>query len=272
MFCRRRPLRRPLACRDSCLPLPYPGFSSTYLPCVTTARREKPRQARVPRGYHTDDAIPARQAGMSVVRTRRPVGRPGGRWSSACTPGTRCVPGWSLTTVAALGGNRVFPVPGRDGAAGGNRDCPPPFWLTSLLLSRRAGAPLGSEDGHDGGVDPRAVVAEGLAEQALGAEAGLLVGAAGARVERVDLKRYAVQAQVLEAVADDQPGGLRAEAAVAPPRPDEDAEVAALVARVPLVEHRLADARARRLVGDRKVEAVGLVVAGEVPVTEGLFL
>jgi hypothetical protein len=92
-----------------------------------------------------------------------------------------------------------------------------------LLLSRGGlGGPFGGEDGHDGRVDAGAVVAEGLAEHALGAEAGLLVGAAGARVERVDLKRYPVQAQALEAVADDQPGGLGAETAVASTRRDED--------------------------------------------------
>jgi hypothetical protein len=88
-----------------------------------------------------------------------------------------------------------------------------------LLLSQPDGRwPFGGEDGHDGGVDAGAVVAEGLAEHALGAEAGLLVGAAGARVERVDLKRYPVQARALEAVADDQPGGLGAKAAVAATR------------------------------------------------------
>src|ERR1700691_4737981 len=120
-----------------------------------------------------------------------------------------------------------------------------------------AGGPFGGQDGHDRRVDPLAVVAEGLAQDALDAEADLLVGAAGARVERVDLKRDPVQAQVLEAVADDQPGRLRAEAPVAAIRADEDPEVAALVAGVPLVQDRLADALTGRLVGDSQVEAVG---------------
>ena len=50
------------------------------------------------------------------------------------------------------------------------------------------GVPFGGEDGHEGGVVPLAVVAKGLARHALGAEADLLVGAAGARVEGVDLE------------------------------------------------------------------------------------
>src|ERR1700733_5884649 len=102
--------------------------------------------------------------------------------------------------------------------------------------------PFGGEDGHHGGVDPLVAVAERFAEHSLDAEAGLLVGPAGARVEGVDLERDAVQAEVLEAVADDQPGRLGAEAAVAAARADQDAEVAALVAGIPLAEHGLADA------------------------------
>jgi hypothetical protein len=76
-------------------------------------------------------------------------------------------------------------------------------------------------------------VAERLAQDALGAEARLLVGAAGERVEGVDLQGDPVQAEPLEAVADDLPGRLGAEAAVLAGRADQDAEVAALAAREP---------------------------------------
>src|ERR1700733_6455943 len=54
---------------------------------------------------------PRQLAGESAVLNPPTHRRPGGRWSSACTPGTRCAPGWSPTTVAALGGDRVFPSP-----------------------------------------------------------------------------------------------------------------------------------------------------------------
>jgi hypothetical protein len=74
--------------------------------------------------------------------------------------------------------------------------------------------PFGGENGHHGRVDPLVAVAERFAEHSLDAEAGLLVRSAGPQVEGVDLQRDAVQAQLLEPIADDQPGRLGAEAAV----------------------------------------------------------
>src|SRR5579859_7555577 len=93
------------------------------------------------------------------------------------------------------------------------------------------GCPFAVEHGHDGGVHPFAVVPQRLAQHALGAEADLFVDAAGTRVERVDLQADPVQAEPFEAVADDQPGRLGTEAAIAAAVADEDAEVAAPVAR-----------------------------------------
>src|ERR1700679_2980340 len=99
-----------------------------------------------------------------------------------------------------------------------------------LSLGCGAGrSPFGGEDGHHGRVDPPVAVAEGFAEHSLDPEACLLVGAAGARVEGVDLERDAVQAELLEPIADDQLGRLGAEAAILSGRADLDAEVAALV-------------------------------------------
>ncbi len=55
---------------------------------------------------------------------------------------------------------------------------------------------------------------EGVAQGALGDEADLFVDAAGPGVEGVYLQRDAVQAELLEAVGEDEPGGLGAEAPV----------------------------------------------------------
>src|ERR1022692_2140762 len=66
--------------------------------------------------------------------------------------------------------------------------------------------PLIGEDGHDDGVDALTVPPQGVPQDALGDEADLLVRPLGAGIEGVHLKRDPVQAELLEAVADDQPG------------------------------------------------------------------
>src|SRR5580698_2320341 len=129
----------------------------------------------------------------------------------------------------------------------------------------RGRSPLVGEDRHRGRVDPLVAVPERLAEHALDAEPGLLVNAAGTRVERVHLQGDPVQAQLLEAVPDDQAGGLGAQPASLARRADGDAEAAALVAWIPFVQHRLAHAPAAGPVDDREVEPVRLVVASGVP-------
>lgn len=80
-----------------------------------------------------------------------------------------------------------------------------------------------------------------------------------------------MQAELLDAVADDQPGRLGAEAAALAGRADQDPEVAALVVPVPVVQHGLTDDGTRRLVDDGEVEPVGLVLAGPHPFA-GLLL
>ena len=104
-----------------------------------------------------------------------------------------------------------------------------------------------------------------IAQDALHDEARLLVNTAGARVEREHSERDPVQAQPLEAIADDQAGGLRAEATIPALGRQQDPEVAAAVAGVPLIEHNLADAGARGLVDDRQVEPVPLLMTSAVP-------
>ncbi len=62
-----------------------------------------------------------------------------------------------------------------------------------------------------------------------------------------------MQAQSLEAVADNQPGRLRAQPAIASAGPEHDAEVAAAVGMIELVKDYFADAPRAGLVDDRKV-------------------
>src|SRR5690606_7127530 len=121
---------------------------------------------------------------------------------------------------------------------------------------------------HDDRVHPLAVVEQRVAAPALDDEAGLLVGPPGAGVEGVDLQLDAVQRQVLERVAEQQPGGLGAQPAALAGRAEHDPEVAGLVAPVPVVEDDLPDAGAGRAVDHHEVEPVGLLVAGGVPLAE----
>src|SRR5580692_7655638 len=114
--------------------------------------------------------------------------------------------------------------------------------------------PLPVQDGHHNRVDPLAAVPQGFTQHALGAETGFLVDTAGARVERVHLQGDAVHPEPLEAVADDQAGRLGAQPAPATRGAERDAKAAALITRVPLVQHRLADAPATRPVDHRQVE------------------
>src|ERR1700728_1235327 len=121
--------------------------------------------------------------------------------------------------------------------------------------------PLAGEDRHRARVGPLGVLSQRLAQDALGAEAGLLVCSPCARIEGIDLQRDPVQADVLEAVTDDQAGGLGAQPAALAGWTEQDAEVATLVALIPLVQHDLSHAPAAGAVDNREVEPVGLLVA-----------
>lgn len=124
--------------------------------------------------------------------------------------------------------------------------------------------PLTVEQPHDDLVHPLPVPRPGLTQDAFDHEADLLVDPPGAVVVAVDLQLDPVQAQLLEAVADDEAGGLRADAPVATPGAEEGAEGATAGAGIPVVEDDLAEEFAGGRVGDGEVEAVGVGGAGRV--------
>jgi hypothetical protein len=124
MFCRRRTFRRRL--------LPAPAV----LPPKAVACRDRYPTRKAPSGAcaaglpHRRRLPPARLTN-APHQTRRPVDQPGGRWSSACTPGTLYVPSWSLTRVAAPGGDPVFPSPTGDGTVDQRSAASDPFGIIS---------------------------------------------------------------------------------------------------------------------------------------------
>src|SRR5580692_7426888 len=140
-----------------------------------------------------------------------------------------------------------------------------------LLRPSAVSVPLSREDRHGGRVNPLVLPAQLVSQDALGYEADLVVHASRPRVEGIDLQRDPVQAQVLEAVSDDQPGRLRAQPAVPSAGSEHGAEVAAAVGFVPLVEDDFADALPAGLVHDGQVEAIWLLIPAAVPLPEASF-
>ena len=85
---------------------------------MTCAKREKPRQARAPGGYHIDGAT--RQLGWRRAAPDPPTRRLA-RWEVVLRLHTRHAmrTGLSPTRVSALAGDRVFPSHPLDGPAAG---------------------------------------------------------------------------------------------------------------------------------------------------------
>jgi hypothetical protein len=83
-----------------------------------------------------------------------------------------------------------------------------------------------------------------------------------------DVQRDAVQPDLLEGVSDGQPHSLRAQPPAPPAGTDQDAEAAAAIGLVPLVEDGLTHQLAARPVHYAEIEPVGVVVAAAVPGTQ----